>query len=418
MAKATLNDQPAGVEPTTRRRFQETDLQNNNNKFWMVEGYPLPSGLEFILVTYGRVGTKGQKDPRIEDRSYIPRKIKEKLRGGYSEVSLADANAAQAHTAPQAGIVLRASDPATKLIEQIFREAGEQVKTYLAPTATVDRLSLEQIDKGRAIVNQAAAQLKANQGLPIADQIALANMYYKTVPTPLPHRIKADEVAQRWMASLSQHEDALNQLEAAVSTLAATTSGQSQTNALGIHIQHIARNTPRWNEWVEQVKISARHDYVPQVEDVYEVEIPTERAAYIANQRGTSRVEILFHGTSGGNMRHIMKSGLIIPRTASNGRNFGDGVYFAPISTKAANYASARYGPAMLMIAEVAVGNFYVPQSSGEVASITAAPRGYDSVWAKAGTTKKDSWSSLLYDENIVYTLPQQTIRCVVTFRK
>jgi hypothetical protein len=98
-----------------------------------------------------------------------------------------------------------------------------------------------------------------------------------------------------------------------------------------------------------------------------------------------------------------------VPRTAANGRAFGDGIYFATKSTKSINYCTARHGGNVLMLAEVAVGKFYTPRSNSEVGRAKSAPSGYDSVWAIAGKT-----GYIQYDEVIVYQTSQQTIRYVV----
>ena len=47
MATAHASYQPTG-EPDNRRKFQLTNLQGNNNKYYLVETWPLPDGQVFF----------------------------------------------------------------------------------------------------------------------------------------------------------------------------------------------------------------------------------------------------------------------------------------------------------------------------------------------------------------------------------
>ncbi len=58
------SDSPTS-EPTERRRFQLTNLDGNNNKYYLVETWALPDGQIFFRATYGRVGSSPQIDEKV-----------------------------------------------------------------------------------------------------------------------------------------------------------------------------------------------------------------------------------------------------------------------------------------------------------------------------------------------------------------
>ncbi len=115
----------------------------------------------------------------------------------------------------------------------------------------------------------------------------------------------------------------------------------------------------------------------------------------------------------------ILHTGLIVPRTPSHGRMFGNGIYFANKSSKSTNYcySSRRDIPQMLFISEVALGKVYTAPVASHYAT---PPHGYDSVLGKGGHTRfaNISGQRLWNDEFVVYTPPQQTIRYVVTWQR
>lgn len=121
----------------------------------------------------------------------------------------------------------------------------------------------------------------------------------------------------------------------------------------------------------------------------------------------------LWHGTRVGNLLSIFARGLICPPWADAGRMFGDGIYFAPASSKSLNYAYGYWGgggrdnTCYMLLNWVATGKDYTPPGTG---SWKQAPAGYDSVWAKAHK------SGVQNDEVIVYRPSQCKVHRLVEF--
>lgn len=404
---------PAG-EPTERRKFQLTDLSGNSNKWYMIETWPLSDGTLLFRATYGRVGATPQTDDKITSRAWIERKIREKLTKGYHEVALHRPTIVAA--APVAACNI---DPAVKqVVDWIYAEARENIAAYLA--VGLDALSAEQIERGRVLLGLAQRQYATWQHdhsqVNAAMLAGTVQQFYNAVPTRLPHRIEADTVVQQFCADFDQQENRLNQLEAAVATqvIEQRSPQVSPYDALGAELHLLPQNAPRFGEIADYIERTQTHGFRARVRNIFSVYIEQERRAFEQNRCGTQHMALLFHGTVGQNVRHILRSGLICPRTPSHGRMFGHGIYFANQSSKSINYCATRTRrvPHFLLLADVALGNTYVAPDA--MSDLRAAPRGYDSVHGKAGFT--GAWGGKLnYDEFIVYAAAQQSIRYLVT---
>jgi poly [ADP-ribose] polymerase len=416
--------------------FQFTDFGDNHNKFYLVETWPVDATTVRFRASWGRVGSKAQVQEKIVPRYHVARQIAEKVRKGYKEVDLHRPEIEVVD--PQSGqkVATPPLDPRVmQLLDWIFYEAGEHILSYLA--VAVEALSQAQIDEGRRLLSEAQRQQDEWQRTQNAHALqALAQTvqaYYNAIPTKLPHRLDRDQVVRDFCQDFNEQEDRLLQLEAAIATVKVQRRqpGANPYEQLGAEIKALPSGDPQAETIRDYVQRTQVHGYKVRVRDVFEVRVPQEREAYEQNKRGTSRRELLFHGTNNQNVRHILRQGLICPRTASNGRMFGNGIYLANRASKSTNYChSSRSGiPQMLFVVEAALGNCYLAPHAGDYKK---PPIGYDSVWGKAGHTRlwgggvlgaignlvglSNTYPTLQNDEFIVYSPAQQTIRYLVTF--
>lgn len=418
-------------DPIERRMFQFTDLVDNHNKFYMVELWPAPgqtSDKVRFRASWGRVGARPQVKEKIATRNEVARQIDEKVRKGYRPVELhrpefeppaPDPDAPSTESEPQVRIDPRVA----QLLELIYAEAGEYIQSYLA--VAVEALSQAQINEGRRLLAEAQKQHAAYRLNPFKRDrnlqalAATVQAYYNAIPTRLPARVDRDKVVLDFCGQFSEQENRLLQLEAAIATIKTQRKhpGYSQYQSLGAQIDVLAPDHPVYGSIMAYINRTQVHGYKIKVKDVFEVCIPEERKAYEQNKRGTSRRELLFHGTRNGNIRHILRTGLICPRTPSNGRMLGSGIYLANKASKSANYcmASRRGLPGMLLVVEAALGKCYV---APRAEAYNAPPRGYDSVMGMAGRTSIGGPFTLMNDEFVVYSPAQQTIRYLVTFER
>lgn len=141
---------------------------------------------------------------------------------------------------------------------------------------------------------------------------------------------------------------------------------------------------------------------------------------------------LLWHGSITENMWSIMSTGLKIMPNASNGRAFGNGLYFANKSQKSANYSSAKpqereevdsvtgakkiirsrgwnngnSSHGYLALFEVATGK---PQVITDTSYRRTCSNGYDSLWYQAG-----HGGSFCDDEIIIYSDSACTLKYMV----
>jgi predicted DNA-binding WGR domain protein len=407
-------------EPVERRMFQLTDLVDNHNKFYLVELWHTDGDMVRFRATWGRVGAKPQVKEKVVSRYEVERQIAEKLRKGYRRVDLHRPEVVRIHE--EEGESTPPLDPRVQqLIEWVFTEAGEHIQSFLA--VEVEALSQAQISEGRRLLAE-AQRMHASYHLnpfrrdhKMQELAATIQAYYNAIPTKLPARVDREQVVLDFCKQLSEQEDRLLQLEAAIATMKVQRQhpGFSHYQSLGAEIKPLPPDGDLHKTLAGYIENSQVHGYKIRVRDVFDVCIPAERKAYEENKRGISRRDLLFHGSRNQNIRHILRQGLICPGTPSNGRMLGNGIYLANKSSKSANYCSTRRAgvPNMLLVVEAALGKCYV---APQAAPFDGPPIGYDSVCGMAGRTQVGGLVTLMNDEFVVYSPAQQTIRYLVTF--
>jgi poly [ADP-ribose] polymerase len=417
---------PPARTPDSRRKFQLTEFGENHNKWWQIEVWNLGAATLHLRTTWGRVGAAPQSKDKICTEVEVRRVIQEKQAKGYQELDL--------HAPPV--VTTTAAAPAAppqprkvvELLDMIFAEAGQRIASYLA--VTVDALSQAQIQRGRDLLEQTTRQhqvwRRSQARADFATLVESVKAYYNAIPTQLPRNLRDTQVMEGVVLSfcqdLGEQETRLNQLEAALATYKASTPGgatSSPYDLLGARIGLLPEKDRIYGQIVDFLGKTSRHGYAIRVRDVFEIEVPSERAAFERNTFGSHRVLRLTHGTNNANVRHILHehgagSGLRLPRSYTNGWMFGPGIYFANVASKSAQYCRSRSGyPNMMFLADVALGEMYMAPT--DMSGTRAAPQGYHSVWGKAHHTK--SWGgALAYDEFIVYRQEQQSLRYLITW--
>src|SRR5215471_20288759 len=169
------------TDPLFHRKFILNSLEGNNNKIWEIAWFPDNS----VTTTWGRVGSTTQSKTKPMSRHSAETLIDAKVREGYKELEL--------HS--PVVVVNEATDKPidpkiVRLVDLIMREAGDRINSYLS--VTVDALSVNQINRGRGILQKIVTSNPTPQ-----DQLALVKEFYNTIPTKLPSRIDPDEIVRQ-----------------------------------------------------------------------------------------------------------------------------------------------------------------------------------------------------------------------------
>ena len=370
-------------DPDIHRQFQLTDLRNNNNKFWTIKAWNV--GGHWVQRTeYARAGYSPQTNTKQVTSSSIHSLIASKLRKGYVEVDLARVDVAGG-SGPTTG------DPEVdSLIFKLFREADEYIGTYL--NTTVDKLSMSQIARGEQILSR----LRLAHEKPLSVQIELAEEYYNTIPTRLPSRIRPESVVRSLTADLHEQFERLDQLKSAIRSHNVEKSSSSgvmtAAEIIGADLRNVT-DTLKGEEIIGGIR--GTWSRAPRGMEVWEVTIPDERSRFSGRTRGQNILIMeLYHGSKSRNFRHILNGGLIIPKAAAHGSNYGRGIYFADKAEKSSRYCGGNM--TIMLIVEVDVGRQYHATSVNYGMTL---PSGYDSV---VGGTQ--------FKEYIVYQTDRQTI--------
>lgn len=155
-----------------------------------------------------------------------------------------------------------------------------------------------------------------------------------------------------------------------------------------------------------------------KIKRIFSLDIPSMGKSWDDDGAKMTNKKFLWHGTRTHNVLSILKQGFVIPKKGGSiivtARMFGDGIYFSDQSTKSLNYsygywdARAKDNNCFMFLADVAMGKTYSPRGSFS----GLAPKGYDSTFAKGGT------SGIVNNEMIVYRTSQANLRYLVEFRE
>lgn len=307
--------------------------------------------------------------------------------------------------------------PVLSCVTDIFSAANENIgRTF---TGNLDQLSQDQIDEAIAVLNDLSKEAGDGFALDYYNRdvkdkfVPIAERYYNLIPTNLGHKIDPVDITIKLIREASQEEDRLQALKAALTSNKIRVQGGSILDQLGATLTLLNPIDSAYIQIRDYIKTTSRQS-LSRLE-VFEVSIPSERARFEKEQRGASKIKLLVHGTMKPNLRHILRSGLIVPRIASNGRAFGDGIYFADETQKSLNYNG---GSGYLFFADVKLGNYYVTGSTNSWRGHGDIPKGYDSLYAPGQKPIEGIHrGSLTWAEYVVYLESQQTIRYLARFK-
>jgi poly [ADP-ribose] polymerase len=447
--------------------LHQSNVSTNHNKFYALEIQKSPQGTYRLFCHYGRLGVSNVYEVRdnlegnpITDYNLIKKEfdriIKKKITGktvvnedtgkkekeSYVEVSVASPDVGSENIRGKkelkvpVNIKIAINTPAYKkqvadLLDQLIEENVHNITSMTSLTYTdggfrtpVGSVTPDHVKKSREPL-KALNNLLDNNGKvdPLRKEVRdLNNLYYSLIPHAFGRRLTVDDMIVDSL-KLQQEFDLLDQLETAVQ-MGDALSGTSQAklDTLGSEIEELvdAKEVNRVFKYIRDSKASNHRgsdiwNYEPR--KVFKIRIPEERTRYEALGLPKKPIKELFHGSSSSNILSILKSGLVVPPVNAPhvcGRMFGNGAYFASSSTKSLNYSlgfwggrRSKYGNLFMFLADFAQGRYY---ETGSALS-SGTPKGYDTIWAKAGR-------GLYNDEFISPVLENQSLKYLVEFTK
>lgn len=394
----------------------KSDGEVNSNKFWRAKHLG-----NSCLCEWGRVGATGQSktfhfSSSEETQRYIDKKKREKIKEGYTELQTIEgvSTSSPLNLKETARREIKSDPESIKLIDELVAWNIHNITSNSSLTVTSNGiqlpsglgiLSVAAITEARGLLKEISSGAAKSKAKRDAADKKKVEKYLMLCPQVVDRSRGWIDTFLTSKSEFDAQESLLDSLEAAVSTAQVTTDGkptfETELSLLGKGAE-LDRVTALFNASRQSV-----HDaYRFKIGRVFSVRVGPQALAYDGCMLHNEKE--LWHGTGIGNLLSILKCGLIIPKTPSHGRAYGDGIYFSDQTTKSLNYAGgywngSRQNRAFMFLAKVKMGKEYIPGgygSHGYYGSNLPAP-GYDSTFAKAGD------SGVGNNEMIVYRLQQ-----------
>lgn len=297
-------------------------------------------------------------------------------------------------------------------------------------TTPMGVISPAQVAEARIVLNELAPMVIKKQ-FGYKRFIERITNYLRLVPHDVGMKRIDPEAILPDMNAIQSEVDLLDGLETSFQQVTATPgSDEAKTTApkvfdVQLHLVSDQGLIDNIRKLFQESKKSQHASSTYKVQTVYAVDIASMTSAFDTRGKKLSgRIHQLWHGTKSQNILSILKVGLIIPPYDSSfcaGRMFGNGLYFAPSSTKALQYSTGgihHSGPmansCFMFLADVAVGRVNTPDTNAG----TFPRANSDTTWAKGGRTKSTWGSRLMNDEVIVYQTWQAKLSFMIEFAR
>ncbi|BCM93214.1 hypothetical protein IAD21_05102 [Abditibacteriota bacterium] len=416
---------------TKSARLIFVSVASNNNKFYYIDLHDDDS----VRIRYGRYieDSGGQLQTQSDTTQpggerLFNKKLNEKTNKGYKPQPVLDSNIPTSAGAKNAGLeqialqqIRTNSDEVKSLISflcgiNIHNITSNSAIKYNKDTGVFSTASglITQggIIDGRLLLSKIKDKVDAAQW--DADYIELLNRFLTIVPRdfgrtrPDPKSLFPDN------DEVQKQLGILDSLEASLTTVTTPKAEDGEHEPIPQLFDtglELLRDQAQFDAIKHHFETSAKTEHVTikhlKLKNVYTVEIAGMKKSFAERGSGKGNIHRLWHGTSSANVLSILKSGYMLtpPSTAHiAGKNFGNGLYFAPASTKSLQYSNGFWGGGSgarkiyMFLNDVAVGKAFEPKNTTR----DNPPKGYDSYWARAGQA---GW--LINDEVVVFDTAQ-----------
>ncbi|KAJ3079952.1 Poly [ADP-ribose] polymerase 2 [Quaeritorhiza haematococci] len=396
--------------------LNQTDIKNNNNKFYVLQLLEADSGGRYHVWTrWGRVGydgqnklehcgslasalasfkkkfsdkTKNQWDDRADFVKY-PGKYFLMERDYGDDEEEKDSSAASDNKEPIKIPESKLDERVQELIKLITNTemmTREMVEIgYDAKKMPLGKLTKQHIEKGYNVLKEIAEELNkpSRSNSRLTD---LTSEFYTIIPHEFGMRTPPVINTPQMLKSKLQMVEALADIQIAT-TLLKSTSGVPDANPIDVHYEAlhcdlapIDKNSDTFElikRYTQNTHAATHNAYKLEVDEVFEVvrdgEVDKYEKVKADIEKKKDNRMLLWHGSRLTNFVGILSQGLRIapPEAPVTGYMFGKGVYFADMVSKSANYCfTSPHNPTGLMLlCEVQLGEprpcFYADYDAG-----------------------------------------------------
>ncbi|XP_055820813.1 poly [ADP-ribose] polymerase 2 isoform X2 [Solanum dulcamara] len=455
--------------------LNQTNVGNNNNKFYIIQVLENDSGGNFLVYTrWGRVGVKGGTKisgpytSAYDATSEFKSKFYEKTKNYWSnrkdffcqpkhyvwlEMDYAE-NGKDSLVQGQSNPVPKSQPRETKLeapiakfislicdinmMRQQMMEIG-----YNANKLPLGKLSKTTILKGYDVLKN-IADVIGQSNRPLLED--LTSQFYTVIPHDFGFQTMREfviDTPQKLKRKIEMVE-ALAEIEVATKILEDNTDIQEdplyyqyeQLHCKLVPVEVGSQEFLRIESYMKNTHAKTHSSYAVDIVQIFRASRDGETERFQKFSDMSNRM-LLWHGSRLTNWAGILSQGLRIapPEAPSTGYMFGKGVYFADMFSKSANYcyASSAAKNGVLLLCEVALGDMNellsanydadkLPSGKLSTKGVGATAPDFkesqileDGVIVPLGNPKKQrKQGSLMYNEYIVYNVEQIRMRYVI----
>ena len=417
-----------------KEKFIFVEANENHNKLWYIEEHDNNS----IITKWGRVGNTMAESTKSFDNSASTSKeydklVKSKIKKGYTKlntiednsvisnfniesIALEDIDYDKSSTVISDMIKLFCKENIHNIISNTNINFNSDKNIFTTPAGVV---TIESINEAKNILNKISEFIN-NKDFGV-DFIKAVEHYCSLIPQKVSRKFVPAEIFNN-QDKINIQQDVLTSLTDSINII--NEFNKDPKNREKVFNTSLKEVTDKAIiDKIINMFNSTKHNMHAcrnlKIKRVFEINIKCMKDAFdktIEDWKSKGKdlnKKLLWHGTKKHNIISIMKKGLIIPpATASycTGRMFSNGLYFSDQSTKSLNYSygywdSNRDSNCYMFLADVLMGKEYVPYRS-----CSTFPKGYDSIFAKAGR------SGVINNEMVVPNTNQANLKYLIEF--
>ena len=250
------------------------------------------------------------------------------------------------------------------------------------------KLSFQQLEKAEETLFDIEKAIQAESSKSLL--IGLSNKFFSMVP----HNFGLRE--PHILDSISKVNQKKVLMESLIEIEKDYTENQLKPFRLNADIEALDQDSEQYNLIETYIQNTSVHGYKLMVIDIFKVQRHEEIERYKPYKNFANR-QLLWHGSCTENFESIIKNGL---RASKRRCLFGQGIYFADVASKSANYCQGQHIK-LLALCEVALGNIY---ESTNPNGIYKPPSNFNSIKVP-GTFQPDITQALFIDDGVLVTL-------------
>uniref|UniRef100_A0A8C4DMA6 Poly [ADP-ribose] polymerase n=1 Tax=Dicentrarchus labrax TaxID=13489 RepID=A0A8C4DMA6_DICLA len=375
----------APVDPECKAKLGKTNLQFNNNKYYLIQLLEDDSSKVYsVWMRWGRVGKVGQnsltacggdllKAKDIFKKKFLDktknewedRASFEKVAGKYDMVFMDYSVNEKVNTPSRTSTLDVKIQSLLELICDLkaMEECVLEMK-FDTRKAPLGKLTSEQIRAGYSALKKIEECLKKKGSS--RELLEACNQFYTRIPHDFglktPPMIRSEAELKEKISLL----EALSDIQIAVKMVQSSNDSDEhpldrQYRSLQCQLQPLDSATNEYKvveKFLQSTHAPTHSDYNMTVLDIFSVDRGGESNNFLSQLHNRT---LLWHGSRLSNWVGILSQGLRVapPEAPVTGYMFGKGIYFADMSSKSANYCFANQNNhvGLLLLCEVALGD-------------------------------------------------------------